>query len=155
MKQTKIYFVQQKIVQGYEKTDDEPIEEECMVIGYFTTVENVSFVKEKCIANNIPSEQIYVKEIPIVLGNNQKYIYVLSHEYGIKHADGSYTDYEYIFDAKRTKKESEELKVRLQRQDKFRYSPERIYDAQPKDGFLISKTELNCMWYPIFLRLKK
>lgn len=153
MKQTKIYFVQQKIVQGYDKAEDEPIEED-MVVGYFTTAKNVALVKEQCVANNIPLEQIYVKEIPIVLGNNQKYVYVLSHEYAIKHEDGSYTDYEYIFDAKRTKEECEELKTQLQQQDKFKYSTERIYDAQPQDGFLISKTELDCMWYPIFLRLR-
>lgn len=153
MKRTKIYFVQQKIVQGYDEADDEPIEE-CTVIGYFTTEEKVIIVKEKCIAEKIPTEQIYVKEIPIVLGSNQKNVYVLSHEYAIKHADGSYTDYEYVFDAKRTKKECEELKIQLQAQDKFKYSPERIYDAQPDDGFLISKIELDCMWYPVFIRLK-
>lgn len=147
-----IYLVQQKKIYGRDETDNEAIEER-MIIGYFSSLELVAKVKKLCLENGVPEEQIYTEEYKIKLNCNQNCLYVLSHTYSLINKDGSYTDYEYIFEPKSSKNKCERLKKKLCLEDKYKFSSNRNYDVQPPDGFLISEYELDCMWYPIFKKM--
>ena len=147
-----IYFVQQKIYYGYDASDDEDIED-CRIVGYFSSKEKALQAKQVCIDNNIPDEQIEIKEFIVELNNNQKSIYVVGHEFAIK-VDDSYTDYTYTFEPLSNRNKCKTLIDNLKKEDKYRFSEDRCYDAFPPDGFVITKYELDIVWYPVYMKLK-
>lgn len=149
----KIYFVQQKKYYGYDAADDENIEE-FMVIGYFTSPKLVDNVKQICVSNGIDEKEIDVQSFDIFL-NNKKFIYVLSHMYSIKKADGNYTDYEYIFEPQTSNKKCIELIKKLKLDSKYGFNKNRIYEDYTSDGFIIDKFIINCIYYPIVMQLSE
>lgn len=145
----KVYLLQQRKYFGYDASDNEDIEER-MIIGYFTSLDSMLIAKELCSQHGIEKKYVDIKCFDMLLNNNQKYIYILSHAYSKYQDDGTLTDYEYIFEPKLNKNECLQLKNTLIRKDKFKYSIDRDYSINPPDGFIIGKYELNCMVYPIY-----
>lgn len=148
----KIYFVQQKKYYGYDSSEDENIEE-CMIIGYFTSLTFVEKVKQVCIKNGIDKLNFDVQIIDVNLSNNQKFIYVLSHMYSILKEDGTYTDYEYIFEPQSNIYKAKELMDKLKLNSKYQFKSNRIYEDYSLNGFVIDKFKLDFMYYPIVQKI--
>ncbi len=148
----RVYFLQQKKYFGYDDEDNEDIEE-CMIIGYFNSLESVIIAKDICHKNGIDECYLDLKCFDLILNNNQKYVYVLSHTYAKHQTDGTYTDYEYIFEPKINRQKCIELKNELLRSEKFKLSDDRDYCISPPDGFFIEKFKLNNIVYPIFVEI--
>lgn len=152
MKKTKIYFIQEKKYYGYDENDEENIEE-CMIIGYFTSQKMINVVKNICLQNGIKEEDFDVQCFNVSINYNQKFVYVLSHAYSFQEKDGSFTDYEYIFEPQSNKKNCIRLKTELKTKPKYNYSRSRDYSCCPPDGFVIERYELNHIIYPINLKI--
>lgn len=150
----KIYFLQQKKFYGYDSLDNENIEE-CMVIGYFTSLTLVDLAKEICIRNGVDEKNIEVQEFNVLIKKNQKFIYVLSHSYSIKEPNGTFTDFEYIFEPQSNNAKCIELKEKLKLNSKYKFKENRDYSVYPPDGFFVDKYKLNCIYYPVFKILDK
>lgn len=145
----RVYFLQQKKFYGHDNNDNEDIEE-CLIIGYFNSFKSVMAAKKICLENNIIEKYIDLQYFDMVLNNNQKYVYVLSHTYAKKELNGTYTDYEYIFEPKASRRCCIELKNELLKSEKFKLSKDREYSICPPDGFFIEKYKLDYIVYPIF-----
>ena len=142
-----VFSLKKKVYYGNDETDNESIEE-CMIIGYFSSKEKLQQATLFCNDNGIPLECLYVEKFELKLKPFQNAVYILSHEYSRLEKDGSYTDFEYIFEPQISLSKCRELKKKLQSEPKFAPSLDRIYTIQPPDGFLISKYKLDIIWYP-------
>ena len=80
---SKIYFVQEVKYYGYDDKEDENIEE-CLIIGYFSSLDIVEKVVNLCIENGLFNSEIVVKSFDVDLKRNQKYVYVITHDYSIR-----------------------------------------------------------------------
>lgn len=151
MKKQKIYYLKERKFYGYDKEDDENIED-IMDIGYFASADKVEVAKKICIDNGIQPELIFVDEFEVELNHNQRYVYITSHEYSII-KDGQYIDYTYIFPPLCNRKKCLDLIEKLKTEDKYKFSESRCYEYFPPDGFFINKLDIDTMWYPIFKKL--
>ena len=145
---SKIYFVQKVKYYGYDDEEDENIEE-CLIIGYFSSLDIVEKVVNLCIENGLLNSEIVVKSFDVDLNRNQKYVYVITHDYSIREENGTFTDYEYIFEPKSSRAECEALKCKLKELPKYKYSQDRDYSITPPDGFYICRYKINQMVCPI------
>ena len=145
---SKIYFVQEVKYYGYDDKEDENIEE-CLIIGYFSSLDIVEKVVNLCIENGLFNSEIVVKSFDVDLKRNKKYVYVITHDYSIREENGTFTDYEYIFEPKSSRAECEALKCKLKELPKYKYSQDRDYSITPPDGFYISRYKINQMVCPI------
>ena len=148
----KIYFLQQKKYYGYDSADDENIEE-CMAIGYFTSLKLVEIAKKICIDNGVDEINLDVQTFDVPLNNNQKFVYVLSHSYSIRQADGTFTYFEYLFEPQSSNTRCVELKEKLKLEPKYKYQANRDYSLYPPDGFCIDKYRLDCIFFPLYKNL--
>ena len=145
---SKIYFVQKVKYYGYDDEEDENIEE-CLIIGYFSSLDIVEKVVNLCIENGLLISEIVVKSFDVDLNRNQKYVYVVTHDYSIREENGTFIDYEYIFEPKSSRAECEALKCKLKELPKYKYSQDRDYSITPPDGLYICRYKINQMVCPI------
>ena len=129
---------------GYDPEDDENIEER-IVLGHFSSLEKLTEAIEICLQNGINQKNIFISSFFDSFAPNQKYVYVLSHQYSL--IDGEqYIDYEYIFPPLSNKKKCLALKEKLKNDPKYAFHEERCYDLDPPDGFCISKSKIDCLY---------
>ena len=144
-----IYFLQHKIFNAIDDKDGEPIEEN-KIIGYFSSKEKLNQAINLCKESGIEQAQLCVENFKIKLKAWQKSVCVLTHEYSVLEPNGSFTDFEYIFAPKANKSECKKLMRELECDVKYSFSKDRIYDAQPPKGFLITRFKLDVVWYPVY-----
>ena len=128
----------------YDRYDEEYVEKRT-IIGHFTTLEKLRNAISVCINNGVKSSEISISSFFDSFSSNQKYIYILSHQYYLIDGD-QYVDYEYIFSPFSNRKKCLKLKEKLLKERKYALSKERCYDLQPPDGFYISKQKLDFLY---------
>lgn len=148
----KIYLLQQKEYYGYDSADGENVEE-CMVVGYFTSLKLVDDAKKNCIDNGVDERNLEVQTFEIPINNNQKFVYILSHSYSIRQADGTFSDFEYIFEPQSNNAKCLKFKEKLKLEPKYKNQANRDYSLYPPDGFCVDKYRLDCIYFPIYKML--
>lgn len=143
-----IYLLEENIFFRHDYDDNENVEERHL-LGFFTDIDQLVNSINSCVKNGknngINKKHLFVSSYWLNINSNQKYIYVLSHEY-YKIVDGEYVDYYYIFEPLTSRKKCIELKESLKNDEKYKFSPDRHYDYQPPDGFFISQFKLNYLY---------
>ena len=83
---------------------------------------------------------------------NQQYIYELGYEYSILNHKKQYVDYDYLFAPQNSLAACKKLKKEVLKIDKYKPSPEKIFDDQAPDGFWIVKLKLNQLYGVISIK---
>jgi len=128
----------------YDIEDNENVEER-LILGHFSSKERLEEAKQTCIKNGFKDSNLIITCYYDKFSQNQKYVYVLSHQYSILD-NNRYIDYEYIFQPFSNKRKCLELKSRLIEDPKYAFSKKRCYDMQPPDGFYISKQVIDYLY---------
>lgn len=147
-----IYRLEEVKYTFYDEFEDENIEER-RLLGHFTTVEKLAEAINICISSGIDRNNIFITSFYDQFSSNQKYVYILSHQYSLIEND-KYVDYEYIFAPLSNRKKCLLLKTRLQKEKKYAFDEKRFYNLQPPDGFYISKQKINFLYGIIILNKK-
>ena len=113
----------------------------------------VEIAKKICIDNGVDEINLDVQTFDVPLNNNQKFVYVLSHSYSIRQADGTFTYFEYLFEPQSSNTRCVELKEKLKLEPKYKYQANRDYSLYPPDGFCIDKYRLDCIFFPLYKNL--
>lgn len=128
----------------HDHNDDEDVEER-LVLGHFSSHDALQKAINDSVNYGLPQNELKVTQYFDTFANNQKYVYVLSHQYYLLNGE-NYTDYEYIFQPFSNRKKCIELKERLKQNPKFATIENRHYDIAPPDGFCISKDKINHLY---------
>ena len=128
----------------YDFEDNENVEER-LILGHFSSKEKLDEAKQKCINNGFEESSLIISSFFDKFSKNQKYVYVLSHQYSVLDND-RYIDYEYIFPPLSNRQKCLSLKSCLIEDPKYAFSKKRCYDIQPPDGFYISKQIIDFLY---------
>lgn len=127
-----------------DSSDGENVEER-LILGHFSSHSKLDEAKKECLKNGFKDSELSVSCFFDEFSYNQKYVYVLTHQYSILN-DNRYTDYEYIFPPFSNRKKCLDLKKQLLENPKYAFSEKRCYEVQPPDGFCISKQLIDYLY---------
>jgi hypothetical protein len=147
-----IYRLEQVDYCGFDSYEEENIETS-IVLGYFSSFDKVSIAVKICNEAGIDVNNIRISTFFDDFSCNQRYVYVLSHEYYIINQDGTYLDYSYIFRPFSNRQKCVSLKSKLSKNDKYAFFNDRYYNVQPPDGFRITKMQIDFIYPPIQMKI--
>lgn len=140
-----IYRLEEVKWYRYDKTDEENVEDR-RILGHFSSIEKLLGAVKAYISDGIKEKNITISTFHDNFRSNQKYVYVLYHQYAIKNEKGQYIDYDYIFRPFSNREKCIELKNKLKNDKKYAFDNSRLYDIQPPDGFYISKEKIDYLY---------
>lgn len=138
-----IYRLEKVRYYCYDYTEGEDVEER-IILGHFDALEQLDDAINICVLNGLEKNEICISTFFDNFSKNQKYVYILSHQYSLKR-DGEYIYYEYVFRPFSNRKKCKMLKERLMKENRYKHTSDRNYDIQPPDGFYISKQRINLL----------
>ena len=115
--------------------------EDSIIVGYFTTQQQLNQAVLRCKDCAIPKEELRVYTYPLDYGTNQKNVYVLMYEYTLLEQDGLF-DYNYLFAPRTSAIECRQYKEALLQEDEYKPFIGKEYRGTA-DGFSIRKIPLD------------
>lgn len=131
----KIYFLEEVY---FEKVDSDGERCEYRIgDGFWANKRKLNIAKNRIKKNIGEGWELCVTVFDIDITHNQKYLYVLNHEYSL--SDG--TCYFYQFDPQTNKKKCHLQYLELSSLEKYSVKPERVYDHK-NFGWFVEKYEI-------------
>ena len=150
MKNSYIYRLDKVIFYRYDYKDSENVEN-CFCLGYFDSVEELEKAVLICEQNGISSADLQAMRFDFCYNEKQKFAYELTYGYSVLNRKKQYVDYSYIFAPQNSLKNCKKLKNDLLKTEKYKPSPNKIFDDEMPDGFWIEKFIINKLYSVITL----
>ena len=129
----------------FDWKDKEPVEDR-FVLGYFSSLEELDKAAPICVENGVPFDDLEAMRFDFDYIKNRNYIYELSYEYAILNRKKQYVDYSYLFAPQNCISACKKLKKEVLKIDKYKPSPEKIFEDYMPGGFYIAKLKLNKLY---------
>ena len=129
----------------FDKVENENVEER-FILGHFSSLKKLYEAISICLKNGFCEQELVISTFFDKFTHNQKYVYVLSHQYSIVDEKGMYIDYEYIFNPFSNKGKCVSLMNTLKENSKYSESSSKFYDKQSMKGFYISKQRIDHLY---------
>lgn len=140
-----IYRLEKVKFYRFDRKDQEAVEDRYL-IGYFSSPEELEKAVAICEENGIPAKNLEAMRFDFTYIGKGKTVYELSYGYSILNRKKQYVDYYYSFAPQNSVSACKKLKKEILKIDKFKPSPEKIFDDDMPDGFWIEKLSINKLY---------
>ena len=127
----KVVFLEEVFFAGFDPSDGERIEYR-IGSGFWANRRKLSNAKKTIKKSLGEGWHLEESEYDVETGPGQKYLYVLNHEYSLSNG----TCYYYSFPPQSNRKKCLSQKAELEKEPKFAYSSDRIYDTKYSGWFI-------------------